>query len=162
MDITKVLVADCEKVTHSGGLPRCPDGFHRSSDGDCERVSSVASDDDERSEGANDDSRIGQSEENNDIIEANIPPPTNGGFLSIGASGCKGSADCFRGTVTEIVDGDTLDVNNVRIRLSMVNTPEIGEAGYNGAIETTESICPLGSFAIVDEDDGQKEGSYDG
>lgn len=35
---------------------------------------------------------------------------------------CKGSADCFRGIVTEIVDGDTLDVNNVRVRLAMVNT----------------------------------------
>lgn len=28
---------------------------------------------------------------------------------------------------TEIVDGDTLDVNNVRVRLAMVNTPETGE-----------------------------------
>lgn len=26
---------------------------------------------------------------------------------------CKGSADCFKGIVTEIVDGDTIDVNNV-------------------------------------------------
>ena len=42
---------------------------------------------------------------------------------------CKGSADCFNGVVTEIVDGDTIDVNNVRVRLSMVNTPERGEAG---------------------------------
>lgn len=47
--------------------------------------------------------------------------------MSIGASGCKGSADCFRGVVTEIVDGDRIDVNNVRIRLSMVNTPERGK-----------------------------------
>jgi endonuclease YncB( thermonuclease family) len=74
---------------------------------------------------------------------------------------CKGSADCFKGVVTEIVDGDTIDVNNVRIRLSMVNTPESGEAGYNEATDFTESICPVGSNALVDEDDGQKEGSYD-
>ena len=74
---------------------------------------------------------------------------------------CKGSADCFRGIVTEIVDGDTLDVNNVRIRLSMVNTPERGEPGYNEATELTESVCPVGGTALVDEDDGQKEGSYD-
>ena len=72
---------------------------------------------------------------------------------------CKGSADCFRGIVTEIVDGDTLDVNNVRIRLSMVNTPERGEPGYNEATELTESVCPVGGTALVDEDDGQKEGS---
>jgi micrococcal nuclease len=75
-------------------------------------------------------------------------------------SECKGSADCFRGIVTEVVDGDTIDVNNVRIRLSMVNTPERGERGYNEATETTQSVCGVGSNALVDEDDGQKGGSY--
>jgi len=38
---------------------------------------------------------------------------------------CQGLADCFQGKVTEVVDGDTLDVNNVRIRLALVNTPEV-------------------------------------
>jgi micrococcal nuclease len=42
----------------------------------------------------------------------------------------------------------------------MINTPERGESGYNEAIEITETVCPLGSSALVDEDDGQKEGSY--
>jgi endonuclease YncB( thermonuclease family) len=74
---------------------------------------------------------------------------------------CKGSADCFKGVVTDIVDGDTFDVNNVRIRLSMVNTPERGEVGYNEATDFTESTCQIGGNALVDEDDGQKEGSYD-
>lgn len=67
----------------------------------------------------------------------------------------------LRGIVTEIVDADTLDVNNVRIRLSLVNTPERGEDGYTGAKEFTESKCPVGSEALVDEDDGQKEGSFE-
>ena len=49
---------DCEKVTHSDGLPRCPDGCHRSPDGDCERVSLGNSGGDETTE-SNDD-------ENND------------------------------------------------------------------------------------------------
>ena len=40
---------------------------------------------------------------------------------------------CFTGKVTEIVDGDTIDVNNVRIRLSMVDAPDIEEAGYDEA-----------------------------
>lgn len=74
---------------------------------------------------------------------------------------CQGQADCFRGIVTEIVDGDTLDVNNVRVRLSLVNTPERGDSGYSDAKEFTESMCPIGSEALVDEDDGQKEGSFD-
>ncbi|MGA7369202.1 MAG: hypothetical protein WBX01_08740 [Nitrososphaeraceae archaeon] len=69
---------------------------------------------------------------------------------------CKGSTNCFRGTVTEIVDSDTLDVDNARVRLSMVNTPERGDPGYEEATDTTESECPVGSEALVDEDDGQK------
>ena len=27
---------DCERVTDTRGMPRCPDGYHRSPDGDCE------------------------------------------------------------------------------------------------------------------------------
>ena len=73
----------------------------------------------------------------------------------------KVQLDCFTGTVTEIIDGDTIDINNVRIRLSMVNTPERGEAGYNEATQITNSVCPVGGNALVDENDGQKEGSYD-
>ncbi len=77
------------------------------------------------------------------------------------SSECRGEADCFRGIVTEIIDGDTIDVNNVRIRLTMVNTPERGELGYGDATELTKSVCQVGAEALVDENDGQKEGSYD-
>ena len=73
---------------------------------------------------------------------------------------CRGKADCFEGTVTEVVDGDTLDVNNVRIRLALVNTPEVNEAGYSDAKQFTETNCKVGTHAMVDEDDGQKGGSY--
>ena len=74
---------------------------------------------------------------------------------------CQGQADCFRGTVTEIVDGDTIDINNVRVRLALVNTPERGESGYTEAIDFVESVCGVGTTALVDEDDRQKEGSFD-
>lgn len=74
---------------------------------------------------------------------------------------CQGQADCFRGTVTEIVDGDTIDINNVRVRLALVNTPERGESGYREAIDFVESVCGIGTTALVDEDDRQKEGSFD-
>jgi endonuclease YncB( thermonuclease family) len=37
--------------------------------------------------------------------------------------------------VTEIVDGDTIDINNMRVRLALVNTPERGESGYTKAID---------------------------
>ena len=93
------------------------------------------------------DNNIRDNTEDNDQEESPLP-----------SRECQGAADCFTGIVTDIVDGDTLDVNNVRIRLSLVNTPERGDSGYSEAKLFTESMCPIGSKALVDEDDGQKEG----
>jgi hypothetical protein len=83
----------------------------------------------------------------------------DGGGSSSGQ--CQGQADCFRGAVTEIVDGDTMDINNVGVRLALVNTPERGESGYTEAIDFVKSVCSVGTKALVDEDDRQKEGSFD-
>ncbi|WP_458720626.1 hypothetical protein [Candidatus Nitrosocosmicus sp. R] len=49
---------DCERVTENKGKPRCPDGFHRSPDGDCEAVngSSRSSSNDDDDEGKDRDS----------------------------------------------------------------------------------------------------------
>ena len=73
---------------------------------------------------------------------------------------CKGTATCFTGSVTYIVDGDTLDVGSTRIRLALVNSPEVGQPGYAEAKQFTAQTCPVGSSALVDEDDGQTGGSY--
>jgi endonuclease YncB( thermonuclease family) len=53
---------------------------------------------------------------------------------------CQGKADCFDGTVTEVVDGDTLDVNNVRIRLALIDAPEKNESGYSEAFRHGTSV----------------------
>ncbi len=73
---------------------------------------------------------------------------------------CKGAAACFSGTVTEVIDGDTIKVDGKSIRLALVSSPELHESGGIGAREFTFGVCPVGSVAIVDEDDGQKEGSF--
>jgi len=73
---------------------------------------------------------------------------------------CSGSAGCFRGYVTEIVDGDTIKVDGQSIRFALANTPEYGEAGFDQATRFIRSICPTGSVALVDEDDGQTQRSY--
>ena len=73
---------------------------------------------------------------------------------------CSGSAACFSGIVTRIVDGDTLAVNGITLRLALVNSPERGEGGFDKATAFTASLCPEGSVAFVDEDDGQRSGSY--
>ena len=80
------------------------------------------------------------------------PPP--------GGPQCKGTAACFTDSVTYIVDGDTLDVGSTRIRLALVNSPEMGQPGYTEAKQVTAQTCPVGSSALVDEDDGQTGGSY--
>lgn len=63
----------------------------------------------------------------------------------------------LEGIVTHIVDGDTLDINDNRIRLSLVNTPERGQKGYMEAKKFVQDIC-LNKKAQVDIDDGQRRG----
>ncbi len=64
------------------------------------------------------------------------------------------------GTVTKIVDGDTLDIDGIRIRLALVNTPERDESGYVNATAFTRNHCPVGTIALYDADDGQKDDSH--
>ena len=80
--------------------------------------------------------------------------------LSEDGSPCLGSAACFNGTVTKIVDGDTLYVGDVKIRLALVDTPEVGEVGYEEASQFAGSLCPVGSEARVDQDDRQLYDAY--
>lgn len=60
---------------------------------------------------------------------------------------CKGVAACFTGNITKVVDGDTVDVNGIRIRLSLINTPEIGMKNYIEAKDLALKLCPVGSMA---------------
>ena len=73
---------------------------------------------------------------------------------------CSGNARCFSGQVTQIVDGDTIRVNEHSIRFALASAPELGDTGGYEAQEFIDDICPVGSNALVDEDDGQTEGSH--
>jgi len=73
---------------------------------------------------------------------------------------CSGNARCFTGTVTQIIDGDTIKVNGQSIRFAMASAPELNEPGGIEALKFIETICSVGSIATVDEDDGQTQGSY--
>ena len=89
-----------------------------------------------------------------------IPRPVN-------YSLCKGSAYCKEGIVTRIRDGDTLDFTNKDYiggkgaRLALVAAPERKEPGGTEATKKLEELCPIGREALIDEDDGQKRGSFD-
>jgi endonuclease YncB( thermonuclease family) len=61
------------------------------------------------------------------------------------------------GIVTEVVDGDTLDINGTRIRLALVDTPERGQSGFDEAKKFVESLC-LGKKGELDVDSGQRRG----
>ncbi len=181
---------DCEKVTDNKGKPRCPNGYHRSPDGDCERVNgnngdndrdspngnngdngrdssddNAKSNDDNNNNNKDNESNVKEQEEKDDddsiINESNDIGSnfTNTRYWD-GSTDCLGFADCLSGLVTKVVDGDTIDVDNMRIRLALVNTPEIGEQGYAEAKDFAKSRCGIGTKALVDEDDVQQRGSY--
>jgi micrococcal nuclease len=73
---------------------------------------------------------------------------------------CTGNARCISGFVTRVIDGDTITVDGQSIRFALVNTPEWGSFDYSQAKAYIETICPVGSKVLVDEDDGQTQGSY--
>ena len=72
-----------------------------------------------------------------------------------------GTAGCIPGYVTQNIDGDTLKVYGKSIRFALVDAPDSEDPGYDAANAFIANACPPGSFAIVDEDDGQQDGTFD-
>jgi len=73
---------------------------------------------------------------------------------------CSGNARCITGTVTSVIDGDTIKVDGQSIRFALASAPEMNEFGGDIARDFIQELCPVGSTVTVDEDDGQTEGSY--
>jgi micrococcal nuclease len=73
---------------------------------------------------------------------------------------CSGDAGCITGIVTKIIDGDTIKVHGKSVRFALASAPELNEFGGIESKEFIESVCPVGSTALVDEDDKQTKGSY--
>lgn len=73
---------------------------------------------------------------------------------------CMGTAKCFSGIVTKVIDGDTLKVNDESIRFSLSSAPELNKFGGIDSKNFIETLCPVGSTVVVDEDDGQVSGSF--
>lgn len=77
------------------------------------------------------------------------PPPPS-------PSACPRSVGlCIERNVIRVLDGDTLDVEGGRrIRLVLVDAPELNAAGGNESRNYLTGLC-LGSVALIDEDDLQ-------
>jgi endonuclease YncB( thermonuclease family) len=88
-------------------------------------------------------------------VSATISMPKQEPAQKTNSNLCKGNAMCITGTVKSIVDGDTIYIDTYKVRLSLVNTPERGQAGYSEATAFTKKLCAKGTVAIVDQDDKQ-------
>ncbi len=73
---------------------------------------------------------------------------------------CSGTARCITGNVTSVIDGDTIKVDGQSIRFALSSAPELNEFDGDTAKAFIENLCPVGSIALVDEDDLQTKGSY--
>jgi endonuclease YncB( thermonuclease family) len=73
---------------------------------------------------------------------------------------CSGTGLCITDKVMKIVDGDTIYIKNYKIRLSLTNTPEKDEPGFNEAKSFTAKLCPIRSTITIDQDDKQPYDSY--
>ncbi|WP_428325607.1 thermonuclease family protein [Nitrosopumilus sp.] len=77
----------------------------------------------------------------------------------ISSSECLGTARCITGTVTSIIDGDTIKVDGQSVRFALVDAPELKyDGGQSGKF--IEEICPVGSTVVVDQDDDQLQDKY--
>ena len=88
-----------------------------------------------------------------------VPPISKS--TSKSSQNCLGNARCINGTVTKIIDGDTIKVDGQSIRFALASAPELSESGGTEARDFIDILCPVGSTALVDEDDGQTEGIYE-
>ena len=74
---------------------------------------------------------------------------------------CEGDAVCFGGFIKDVLDGNTVNIINIesgnlkQIHLALVNTPSVGDANYANAKDFLSGFCPVNSYVLFDEDDGQ-------
>ena len=69
---------------------------------------------------------------------------------------------CYETTLLRVIDGDTIkDSDDKSIRFSLVSAPELDRKEGENSKVFLEAICPIGSKIIIDEDDGQLQGSHD-
>ena len=66
----------------------------------------------------------------------------------------------YDGQITRVIDGDTLLIDQTTIRLSLVNSPERDERGYQEAKDFASTICPVGANAEFVEDSWQPVDKY--
>ena len=69
---------------------------------------------------------------------------------------CSGSAKCIIGTVTKIIDGSSIHVDDQYVRFALASSPTLKSMEGVESKNFIQTICPVGSKVLVDEDDRQK------
>jgi len=84
-------------------------------------------------------------------------------YLIVDSLDCsEEKGECYSTTISKVIDGDTIkDSDDKSIRFSLASAPELSEPGGIEAKEYIESVCPVGSSILIDEDDLQLSRSYD-
>lgn len=73
---------------------------------------------------------------------------------------CETQSGCFTGIVVQVVDGDTLDISGVRVRLVLVDAPERNTRQGPAATAYLRRLCPPGSPAWLQPDAWQPQDQY--
>ena len=115
-------------------------------------------DDEEEKEDDQSNSNDDESESKSRSDSSESSTPKNDAELTLPAPTLSEGIE-ISGLINNVVDGDTLDVNNIRIRLALVNTAEVGEEGFDSAKNFVEDLC-LEKKGEVNIDDGQRQGSF--
>ena len=69
--------------------------------------------------------------------------------------------ECYQTILLRVIDRDTIKTQDDKsIQFSLASAPKLSEPGGIESKEFIESICPVGSIIIIDEDDNQLNGSY--
>lgn len=76
------------------------------------------------------------------------------------AAGALLLSGCRMGTVTYVVDGDTIDVDGARIRVQGIDTPERGRCGYDRAKARVSELV-AGRRVVVSNGGGDLRDRYD-
>ena len=61
---------------------------------------------------------------------------------------------CRTGVVTHVVDGDTLDVADTRVRVVGIDTPERGQCGFNEAKNRVSQLVAGKQVSVIDVGQG--------
>lgn len=71
------------------------------------------------------------------------------------------TSGCRTGVVDHVVDGDTLDVNGVRVRVIGYDTPEQGECGFKEAKARVAELVDGRTVVVLEADGRDANDRYD-